>query len=122
LEIAHTLSVGEQRTILLQMAQVWQRLADHNKGRQRKRNSRSSPNDDNDTGGHEKAPGSDRRGPRRSLSARRIDQSSAGDVWGLGRVGPKASPTPPAPELLLQSDGFPMLLGGKAAALQMLTA
>ena len=28
LEIAHTLSVGEQRTILLQMAQVWQRLAD----------------------------------------------------------------------------------------------
>ncbi len=28
LEIAHPLSVGEPRTILLQMAQVWQRLAD----------------------------------------------------------------------------------------------
>jgi hypothetical protein len=28
LEIAHTFSVGAPRTILLQMAEVWQRLAD----------------------------------------------------------------------------------------------
>jgi hypothetical protein len=28
LEIAHTFPAGERRTVLLQMAQVWQRLAD----------------------------------------------------------------------------------------------
>jgi hypothetical protein len=28
LEIAHTLPIGERRTTLLQMAQVWQRLAE----------------------------------------------------------------------------------------------
>ena len=28
LEIAHTFRAGERRTVLLQMAQVWQRLAD----------------------------------------------------------------------------------------------
>jgi hypothetical protein len=28
LETAHTFPVGERRTVLLQMAQVWQRLAD----------------------------------------------------------------------------------------------
>jgi hypothetical protein len=27
-EIAHTFAAGERRTVLLQMAQVWQRLAD----------------------------------------------------------------------------------------------
>ena len=29
LEVAHTFPAGERRTVLLQMAQVWQRLADH---------------------------------------------------------------------------------------------
>ena len=28
LEVAHTFPAGERRTVLLQMAQVWQRLAD----------------------------------------------------------------------------------------------
>ena len=32
LEIAHTFPAGERRTVLLQMAQVWQRLADEYAG------------------------------------------------------------------------------------------
>ena len=32
LEIAHTFPAGERRTVLLQMAQVWQRLADDYQG------------------------------------------------------------------------------------------
>ena len=31
-EIAHTFSAGERRTVLLQMAQVWQRLAQEQAG------------------------------------------------------------------------------------------
>jgi len=32
-EIAHTFSAGERRTVLLQMAQVWQRLAQEQAGK-----------------------------------------------------------------------------------------
>ena len=32
LEVAHTFPAGERRTVLLQMAQVWQRLADGYRG------------------------------------------------------------------------------------------
>jgi len=48
-EIAHTFPAGERRTVLLQMAQVWQRLSEEQKTAAQQQQ-QVQPKDDDDTG------------------------------------------------------------------------